>query len=199
MTRPTEARMSRGGLQPVQVLAGLIGLVYLAIGIIGMIITGFGGFADASHSTLWVFSINPLHNVFHIVIGVLGVLMALSSGLARTYGWVLLAVFGILLLWGLAVTGVFAGNPVSGLGNPFALDAADNWLHLGTALLGLVLAVMPARKKISAPTRDEHDAAGGVTGRTDIGGTPAGQAGEAGGRRTPRTAGRRLWRRGTAH
>ena len=198
MTRPTDTRVRRGGLQPVQVLAGLIGLIYLAIGIIGMIITGFGGFADATHSSLWVFSINPLHNVFHIVIGALGVLMALSSGWARTYGWVLLAVFGILLLWGLAVTGVFAGNPVSGLGNPFALDAADNWLHLGTALLGLVLAVMPAHKKVTTPVTGEQDTARGAAGRADLTDTAAGQ-GQGSSRRTPRSVGRRLWRRGTAH
>ena len=108
MTQDTRARPRRRGFQPVQALAGLIGLVYLALGIIGLFITGFGGFGDAVHSTLWVFSINPLHNVFNIVIGVLGVLMAFSSGAARTYGWLLLVVFGVLLLWGLAITGVFA-------------------------------------------------------------------------------------------
>ncbi|OQO89285.1 DUF4383 domain-containing protein [Saccharomonospora piscinae] len=189
MTRPTEAGLRRGGLQPVQVLAGLIGLVYLAIGIIGFVQTGFGGFADDTHSTLWLFSINPLHNTFHVVIGALGVLMALSSGLARTYGWLLLAVFGVLLLWGLALTGVFAENPVSGLGNPFALNTADNWLHFGTALLGLIVAVMPARKKITATpgTRDEP------------GPVQADDAAARGGREHAPRAGRRLWRRGAAH
>lgn len=194
MTRPADpgARPRRRGLQPVQVLAGLIGLVYLALGIIGLIITGFGGFGDATHSTLWVFSINPLHNIFHIVIGVLGVLMALTSKLARTYGWLLLAVFGVLLLWGLAITGVFAENPVSGLGNPFALDAADNWLHLGTALLGLVVAVMPARKRAVAPGRQREPMGGAMSGRSG--------EGEAAAQGTRRHApGRRIWRRGAAH
>lgn len=189
MTRPTEARMRRRGLQPVQALAGLIGLVYLALGIIGLIITGFGGFADSVHSTLWVFSINPLHNIFYIVIGILGLVMALSSGLARTYGWLLLVVFGVLLLWGLAITGVFSTNPVGGLGNPFALNTADNWLHFGTALLGLVVAVMPARKKLM-------DLTGAESGRTRTG-EPAGQG--SGGRGSVPKNGRRLWRRGTAH
>ncbi len=195
MTRPTDpgARPRRRGLQPVQVLAGLIGLVYLALGIIGLIITGFGGFGDATHSTLWLFSINPLHNIFHIVIGALGVLMALTSKLARTYGWLLLAVFGVLLLWGLAITGVFAENPVGGLGNPFALNTADNWLHFGTALLGLVLAVMPARKKVTAmPGQERESVSGAMSGRTS--------EGEAAAQGTRRHApGRRIWRRGAAH
>ncbi|CAM2887483.1 DUF4383 domain-containing protein [Saccharomonospora xinjiangensis] len=191
MTRPAPAgSLRRRGLQPVQVLAGLIGVVYLAIGIIGLVITGFGGFGDATHSTLWLFSINPLHNIFHIVIGLIGVLMALTSTMARVYGWLLLAVFGVLLLWGLAITGVFAENPVEGLGNPFALNTADNWLHLGTALLGLVLAVMPARKKV-VETRGEQP--GPVS---DTGPTGADDSARGTRRHAP---GRRMWRRGAAH
>ncbi|WP_277681346.1 DUF4383 domain-containing protein [Saccharomonospora azurea] len=196
MTQDTRARPRRRGFQPVQALAGLIGLVYLALGIIGLFITGFGGFGDAVHSTLWVFSINPLHNVFNIVIGVLGVLMAFSSGAARTYGWLLLVVLGVLLLWGLAITGVFAENPVGGLGNPFALNAADNWLHLGTALLGLVLAVMPARKKVTGlPGAGQEPMAGSMRGSVDEGASRAG-ARDTGTRHAP---GRRIWRRGAAH
>ncbi|WP_199430235.1 DUF4383 domain-containing protein [Qaidamihabitans albus] len=148
MTRPAETRVRVGGLQPTQVLAGLVGLAYLAIGIIGFTITGFGDFAAAEHSTLWVFAINPLHNVVHLVIGVLGVLMAVMSGLARTFGWLLFVAFGVLFVWGLAITDVFATNPVSGLGNPLAIDTADNWLHLGTALVGLLIAVLPARRVV---------------------------------------------------
>jgi ABC-type transport system involved in multi-copper enzyme maturation permease subunit len=193
MTRPKEpgTRPRRRGLQPVQLLAGLVGLVYLALGIIGLIITGFGGFGDATHSTLWLFSINPFHNVVYIVIGALGVLMALTSKLARTYGWLVLVAFGVLVLWGLAITGVFSENPVSGLGNPLALNTADNWLHFGTALLGLVIAVMPARKKIPAMPGQERESASGAM---------AGRRPEAGAGETRRHApGRRIWRRGTAH
>ncbi|WP_197320438.1 DUF4383 domain-containing protein [Saccharomonospora sp. NB11] len=195
MTRPdTRVRSRRRGLQPVQVLAGLIGLIYLALGIIGLIITGFGGFGDATHSTLWLFSINPFHNVVNIVVGALGVLMALNSGAARTYGWLLLGVFGVLLLWGLAITGVFAENPVRGLGNPLALNTADNWLHLGTAVLGLVLAVMPARKKVTGmPRADREPTEGSMRGSMDD------RAERSDATRTRHAPGRRIWRRGAAH
>jgi len=46
------------------------------------------------------------------------------------------------------ITGIVARNPVSEAGNPLALNTNDNWLHLGLALFGLLLAVMPARRKL---------------------------------------------------
>lgn len=145
MTTPRQGRVRVGGVQPGQVLAGLVGAVYLAAGIIGFVVGGFGDFTGDAH-LMWVFGVNPLHNVIHLVTGVLGLLMATSSALARTYGWLLFVAFGLLLVWGLAITGIFASNPVSHLGNPVALNAADNWAHVGTAAVGLLIAVMPARK-----------------------------------------------------
>ncbi|MEU6642231.1 DUF4383 domain-containing protein [Saccharomonospora sp. NPDC046836] len=148
MDRPTETQLRPVGLQPAQVLAGVVGLIFLVLGVAGLIRTGFANFLAAQHGELWVFTVNPLHNVVHVVVGVLGLCLALTSASARVYGWVLFAGFGALFVWGLAVTGVFVSNPVSGLGNTLALNAADNWLHLGGALLGLVIATMPARKRV---------------------------------------------------
>ncbi|MFC4000759.1 DUF4383 domain-containing protein [Prauserella oleivorans] len=183
MDRGTETRVRRAGMQPVQLLAGLVGLVYLALGIIGFVLTGFGDFTGTDHSTLLVFGINPLHNIVNLVVGVLGVLMALNSSMARTYGWLLFIGFGLLFVWGLAITGVFSSNPVSGLGNPLNINNPDNWLHLGTALVGLLIAVMPARKKIVQTT----DTAGTAGMRPGEGMDAAAGRGQA----SPR----RLWRR----
>ncbi|KOX18849.1 hypothetical protein ADK67_35095 [Saccharothrix sp. NRRL B-16348] len=144
----TVGRVKVAGLQPAQVLAGLVGLVFLALGVLGFVRTGFGDFAGDQHATLLGFTLNPLHNVVHLAFGVLGLLMASTSGLARLYGWILFIGYGAVLLWGLALAGVFSTNPVSGLGNPLALNVNDNWLHLGIAALGLLIAVLPARRKI---------------------------------------------------
>ncbi|PRX48472.1 uncharacterized protein DUF4383 [Prauserella shujinwangii] len=148
MAQPAETRMRVGGVQPTQILAALVGIAYLGLGIWGLTVTGFGDFIDPVGASIWVFSVNPLHNIVHLVVGVLGVAMAMNSGLSRTFGWFLFIVFGLLFVWGLAITGVFASNPVSGLGNPLAIGTADNWLHLGTALAGLLIAVMPARRVV---------------------------------------------------
>ncbi|QQQ74669.1 DUF4383 domain-containing protein [Saccharothrix sp. 6-C] len=144
----TVGRVKVAGLQPAQVLAGLVGLVFLALGVLGFVRTGFGDFAGDQHAMLLGFTLNPLHNVVHLAFGVLGLLMASTSGLARLYGWLLFIGYGAVLLWGLALAGVFSNNPVSGLGNPLALNVNDNWLHLGLAAVGLLIAVLPARRKI---------------------------------------------------
>lgn len=146
MVGSRNARVRAEGLQPVQILSGLVGLIYLAIGIFGFVRTGISDFTGADHPSLLGFAINPLHNLLHIATGVLGVLMMFKSSGARLFGWLLLIGYGVLFVWGLLVRGVFATNPVADLGNPLNLNTADNWLHLGTALVGLAIAVVPARK-----------------------------------------------------
>ncbi len=134
------------GLQPVQVLAALAGIAFIVFGVVGFTRTGVGDWT--THSFVLGFSVNALHNLLHVVIGALGLVMALGSGLARLYGWLLFAGYGALFVWGLMITGIVAQNPVSEAGNPLALNTNDNWLHLGLALFGLLLAVLPARRKL---------------------------------------------------
>ncbi|ONI70467.1 hypothetical protein ALI144C_48360 [Actinosynnema sp. ALI-1.44] len=143
------AESVRARLQPTQVLAGLVGLAFLALGVIGFVHTGFNDFAGQGHTMLWgVFAINPLHNVIHLLFGFVGLLMALTSATSRLFGWVVFAGYGALLVWGLMLVGLTSTNPVSELGNPLNLNVADNWLHLGIALLGLVIAIVPLRRKV---------------------------------------------------
>ncbi|GAA1977329.1 DUF4383 domain-containing protein [Amycolatopsis minnesotensis] len=163
------ARVRVAGLQPAQLLAGLLGLALLAAGIVGSVKTGFGNFAGHHDATLLGFMINPFHNVVHIVTGALGLLMALGSGLARTYGWLMFAAYGVVCVWGLMITGVVSANPVSGLGNPLDLGRSDTWLHLGLAVVGLVIAVLPARKAVRIPA----DAAEPVDSAGDTADAPA--------------------------
>jgi Domain of unknown function (DUF4383) len=155
MARSEQAHIRVHGVQPGQVLAALAGLIYLVIGITGLTRTGFAGFAGNEHVMLLGFMINPLHNVVHVVLGVLGLLMATSSGGARTFGWILFVGYGLVAIWGLMITGVISSNPVSGLGNPLNLNQPDNWLHIGSAALGLIIAIMPARKAVHVPVATE--------------------------------------------
>ncbi|MCS7481827.1 DUF4383 domain-containing protein [Umezawaea endophytica] len=136
------------GLQPAQVLVALVSLLFIAAGVVGFLRTGFGDFAGDEHAMVLGFAVNPLHNVIHLAFGVLGLLLAGSSALARTYGWVLFIAYGAVFIWGLMLAGVISSNPVSGMGNPLALNSNDNWLHLGFAAVGLLIAVLPARRKI---------------------------------------------------
>ncbi|SFR28583.1 protein of unknown function [Lentzea waywayandensis] len=139
-------RIKVAGLQPVQLLAGLAGIAFIVFGVVGFTRTGVGDWA--ANSFVLGFSVNPLHNTVFVAVGVLGLLMALGSGLSRLYGWLLFAGFAALFVWDLMITGILAQNPAEQYGNPLAVNANDNWLHLGLAVFGLLLAVMPARRKL---------------------------------------------------
>ncbi|MDX8034399.1 DUF4383 domain-containing protein [Lentzea sp. BCCO 10_0856] len=134
------------GLQPVQLLAALAGIAFIVFGVVGFTRTGIGDWA--AQSFVLGFSVNPLHNLVLVAVGVLGLLMALGSGLARLYGWLLFIGSAAIFVWGLMITGILARNPAEQFGNPLALNTNDNWLYLGLALFGLLLAVLPARRKL---------------------------------------------------
>jgi hypothetical protein len=156
-------RLRVAGLQPVQVLAGLAALAFLALGIAGFVYTGFGDFTGHDHALLLGFAINPLHNLMHVVVGLVGLLLATTSASARLFGWILFAGYGLVLAWGLMIVGLTASNPLSELGNPLNLNIADNWLHLAFAVLGLVIAVLPARRKVILPEEPVEQAPEPVT------------------------------------
>lgn len=149
-------RIKIAGLQPVQLLVGLAGITFIVFGIVGFTRTGVGDWA--ANSFVLGFSVNPLHNLLLVAVGVLGLFMALGSGLARLYGWLLFAGFAALFVWDLMITGILARNPVEQFGNPLAVNTNDNWLHLGIALFGLLLAVMPARRKLVEEFDEEEPA-----------------------------------------
>ena len=81
--------------------------------------------------------INPLHNIVHILIGVVGLLLARTLAGARTYGWLLAAGYGAAFIYGLLAVGEDWDF--------LNINSADNMLHLATAAVGLVIALMPAR------------------------------------------------------
>src|SRR6478609_8010198 len=123
-----------------QYLALVIGVVYLLVGVVGFAITGFDGWTVHDHSqTLLVFAINPLHNVVHLVIGLLGVLLWSRSGSARTYGWILAIGYGAAFVYGLVVV----NDPEA---NVLNINGADNVLHAVSAAAGLAIALWPARR-----------------------------------------------------
>ena len=134
---------SRGMTWPQQ-LALAFGVIYTLIGVIGFFITGFGDFfgnmngSSMSHDdTLLGFMINPAHNVVHILIGVAGIALSRTLKGARTYGLLLLVGYGAAFVYG-----IFAVGKDWDFLN---LNWADNILHLATAIVGVVIAKMPAR------------------------------------------------------
>ncbi|WP_138735290.1 DUF4383 domain-containing protein [Modestobacter excelsi] len=130
---------SRGMTWPQQ-LALAFGVIYTLIGIIGFFITGFGDFFGNANGmpmehdeTLLGFMINPMHNVVHILIGVVGIALSRTLKGARTYGWLLAVGYGAAFVYGLIA--------IDKDWDFLNLNWADNVLHLVTALVGLVIAL----------------------------------------------------------
>ncbi|MFC7879318.1 DUF4383 domain-containing protein [Isoptericola sp. NPDC057391] len=142
------AANARPARQPHQYLALAIGVVYLLVGIVGFAITGFDDWTVHDHSqTLLGFAINPLHNVVHLVIGLLGVLLWNRSAGARTYGWILAIGYGAAFVYGLIVV----NDPDANLLN---INGADNVLHIVSAVAGLAVALWPARRGLPGDGRN---------------------------------------------
>lgn len=57
-------------------VALLMGAGYVGIGIIGFVVTGFGNFTQNTGDSIIGFSVNPAHNLVHLVVGTL--LLAVS-------------------------------------------------------------------------------------------------------------------------
>ena len=143
MTYPadTSAGTTRTGRAPYQWLALVIGVAYLLVGILGFIITGFQGFMEHEDGqTILGFAINPLHNIVHIVIGLLGVLLWKTRSGARKYGWILAIGYGLTSVYGLIVV----DNPDANILN---INAADNVLHIVSTIAGLAIALWPDRDR----------------------------------------------------
>lgn len=128
----------------VQKVALIVGIVFLVVGIAGFIpglTTNFGTMTFAGHDSeamlLGLFQVSILHNIVHLLFGVVGVALARTPASARNYliwGGV---VYAVLWLYGLFTADMESGS------NFVPLNQADNWLHLvlavGMIALGLIV------------------------------------------------------------
>ena len=137
---------ARSGMTWPQMLALAFGVVYLLVGIVGFFITGFDAFADNTQDEMLLFfMINPLHNIVHIVIGLAGIVLSRTLAGARTYGWLLAVGYAAAFVYGL----IAIGKDWDFLN----INAADNVLHIATALVGLVIALGPVNDTVARPSR----------------------------------------------
>ncbi|WNV87426.1 DUF4383 domain-containing protein [Umezawaea sp. Da 62-37] len=143
--------------RPVQSFALFAGSLFLLVGVLGFIpgiTSGFGDMTFAGpHSgalLFGLFAVSVLHNLVHLLFGVLGLLAARAAGTARGFLVVGGGVYLLLWVYGSAVGEHMAANVL-----PF--NIADNWLHLwlgaGMILLG-VAATVSERSKGEYPEPD---------------------------------------------
>lgn len=131
--------------------AGAVGAVFLIVGIAGFIpgiTSNYGDLAvggpDSEAKLLGIFQVSILHNIVHLIFGVLGLWAAQTWRSARTYlvggGVVYLA----LWLYGLVVDKESDANFVP-------LNTADDWLHF---VLGVGMIALGALLWNGRPARD---------------------------------------------
>ncbi|HZB71169.1 MAG TPA: DUF4383 domain-containing protein [Acidimicrobiales bacterium] len=125
---------------PSQLLALIVGLAFTAAGIAGFFVTGTEDFTNHdTGETLLGLEINGLHNVVHLALGLAGLVLSARLATARLYGWLLAIGYG-----GAFVFGLFAVDEEDI--NFLSLNDADNWFHLASAAVGLVIALLPATR-----------------------------------------------------
>ena len=116
-----------------QTLGLAFGAIYLLVGIVGFFVTGFDNFAgNEQNEMLLFFMINPLHNIVHILIGVLGLVLSRTLAGAKTFGLLLAVGYGLAFVYGLFAVGKDWDF--------LNLNWADNVLHIATALVGAAMA-----------------------------------------------------------
>lgn len=127
--------------------AAVVGAVFVLVGILGFIpgiTTDYGSMTFAGHESdaklLGIFEVSILHNLVHLLLGVVGIAMARTAAGARAFligGGV---VYLVLWLYGLLVD-------AEGSANFVPMNTADNWLHfvLGLAMIGLGVALSRTR------------------------------------------------------
>lgn len=104
------------------------GATYILVGLVGLLLTSLGDLLSPT-ATLIVFQVNPLHNLIHILVGALWVVAGSRISTARAASQAIGAVYLVLGVVGFFIIG-------TGI-NLLALNLADNFLHLATALAAL--------------------------------------------------------------
>jgi hypothetical protein len=137
---------------PLQKAATVMGIVFLAVGVLGFIpgiTTNYGTMTFAGHHSdamlLGIFQVSVLHNIVHLLLGAAGLALARSE----VNAWYYLIGGGIiyLALWiyGLVVSQLTPANFVP-------LNNADDWLHLVLGVVMIVLGLALGRTRSARTT-----------------------------------------------
>jgi arginine exporter protein ArgO len=126
--------------------AMVVGAAFLLVGVLGFIpgiTTNYDDMTFAGHESdaklLGIFEVSVLHNIVHLLFGIVGLWAARA---AVTAGWYLLIggiVYAVLWLYGLLIDKESSANFVP-------LNTADDWLHFVLAVAMIALGALGLRK-----------------------------------------------------
>ncbi len=144
----SNAASTRTGFASTLVQKGalLFGVVFLIVGIAGFIpglTMDMGTMSFAGNSSmamlLGLFQVSALHNIVHLLFGIVGVLAARSAAGSRSYLLIGGIIYAVLFVFGLFVAGM------AGAANFVPLNSADNVLHALLAVAMILLGVLLPR------------------------------------------------------
>ncbi|MDV3220754.1 DUF4383 domain-containing protein [Intrasporangium sp.] len=133
----------------VQAAAKAVSIVFLLVGVLGFIpgiTSDYDSMTFAGHESgamlLGIFQVSILHNIVHLLFGVVGYALSRTASGARNFligGGI---VYLLLTLYGLLIDKESAANFVP-------LNTADDWLHLvlGLGMIGLGFALRPQHRE----------------------------------------------------
>jgi hypothetical protein len=139
MTTSNQTSIREGKRTSVQTVTLAVGAVFLLVGILGFvpgITSGVDQLTFAGHQSgamlLGLFQVSILHNIVHLLFGVVGLALSRNWTGSRSYLIWGGAIYLVLWIYGLVIGHESPANFVP-------LNTADNWLHfvLGVAMLGL--------------------------------------------------------------
>src|SRR5687768_11388886 len=149
----SDSATARSDRTAVQKAALAVGIVFLAVGVLGFIpgiTTNYSALAIYSHHSeaklLGIFQVSILHNIVHLLFGVAGLAMAKRRDTAKTYLIGGGAIYLVLWIYGLLVGHESSANFVP-------VNNADDWLHFVLGVAMIALGVILSKK-------DDHTHAG---------------------------------------
>jgi len=140
----------------IQRAALVVGLAFLVVGILGFIpgiTSNYDDITFASHDSgaelFGIFEVSVLHNIVHLLFGVMGIVASRRIAASRTYLIAGGVIYLALWLYGLVIDRTSDANFVP-------VNSADNWLHFGLGLGMIILGLaLTERRDTVRDTRTE--------------------------------------------
>jgi 4-hydroxybenzoate polyprenyltransferase len=143
-------RSVRTDRSTLQLAATVVAATFVLVGILGFvpgITTHYSDMTGAGHNSmaklLGIFNVSILHNLVHLLFGIVGLALARTASGAKSYligGGVI-----YLVLW---VYGLLIDKNTNA--NFIPVNTADNWLHFVLGLGMIALGVLLARRAVNA-------------------------------------------------
>ena len=134
--------ITQAGQDVARPFALIVGVVYLAAGLIGFAVTGFDQNIVSPHGHALIgFALNPFHNLIHVAVGVILIVVSqvrdstITQGVLIGGGLVYLAAALLGFLDRLQIIAIHGGG------------APDNFLHLFSGLAALLVGVLTSMQQ----------------------------------------------------